>query len=132
MKLKYSLLILSLIIFLYGCSHRIYWDGKYSNVHIISIRGSESNDESIFEGEVFDCLNNAASMDAPIKVIGLEEKIFRTDLYGKFSFKVAPGKYYLEFEDIGFEKIRTKEIEIRPNTAMRLKVCLRNPGYILP
>lgn len=67
-------------------------------------------------------------MNAPIKLIGLEEKTIRTDLYGKFSFEVAPGKYYLEFTDIGFEKIRTKEIEIKSNTTLRLKVCLRDLG----
>ena len=128
MKLKFTLLVLGFIYCLQGCSHRLFWDGKYSNIRILSMMDSTNNGESIFEGEVFDCLNNAAAMNAPIKLIGLEERTIRTDLYGKFSFEVAPGKYYLEFTDIGFEKIRTKEIEIRPNTTMRLKVCLLDLG----
>ena len=86
-----------------------------------------SGQQGIISGSVLDVVTGDPVIDAGVELVG-RKKSTRTDLDGKFSFKVPPGDYEVRIFAPGYQGARITKITVKPNQTTLADTTLAPEG----
>lgn len=83
--------------------------------------------QGVISGAVLDVVSGDPVIDAGVELVG-KSKTTRTDIDGKFSFKVPPGEYQVRVFAPGYQSARITKINVKPNQTTLADTTLSPEG----